>query len=327
MGIRPSREHVETACLELVGQRVCVGTDLGLVLAERRRRGDPEARRLPGDHVLHRPALHSGEHRLVERGRMLFAAEDEAGPRAAQCLVRRRGDEVAVRHRIGQQAGCDEAGEMRHVAEQQRPDFVRDLAELVGFDDARVGGRAADDHPRPVLPSELEHLVVVDAIGLARDAVVHERVQLAGEVHLVTVRQVTPVVEAQAHHDVARLERGRVDRHVRLRAGMRLHIRVLGAEQLLGAVDRELLDLVDDLAPAVVAPTGITLGVLVRRDARDRLEDARPGEVLGGDQLDLSALPLELTPDQLGDLGIDVGEACAAKLLQRLLCNRHGGES
>ena len=34
---------------------------------------------------------------------------------------------------------------------------------------------------------------------------------------------------------------------------VRLHVRVLGAEELLGARDRELLDLVDDLAAAVVA--------------------------------------------------------------------------
>jgi hypothetical protein len=33
-----------------------------------------------------------------------------------------------------------------------------------------------------------------------------------------------------------------------LRARVRLHVRVLGAEELLRAVDGELLDLVDDLA-------------------------------------------------------------------------------
>ena len=43
---------------------------------------------------------------------------------------------------------------------------------------------------------------------------------------------------------------------------MRLHVRVLGPEERLGAVDRELLDLVDDLAPAVVAPARVALGYL-----------------------------------------------------------------
>ena len=89
---------------------------------------------------------------------------------------------------------------------------------------------------------------------------------------------------------------------------------MLGAEQLLRPVDRQLLDLVDDLAAAVVAPARVALGVLVRRHARDRLEHARPGEVLGGDQLDLPALALELLADQLGDLGVDLGEPRAAEV-------------
>jgi hypothetical protein len=42
----------------------------------------------------------------------------------------------------------------------------------------------------------------------------------------------------------------------RLCAGVRLDVRVLGAEQLLRPVDRELLDLVDHLAAAVVTAPG-----------------------------------------------------------------------
>ena len=37
---------------------------------------------------------------------------------------------------------------------------------------------------------------------------------------------------------------------------MRLHVGVLGAEELLGAVDGELLDVVDEVAAAVVAAPG-----------------------------------------------------------------------
>ena len=50
------------------------------------------------------------------------------------------------------------------------------------------------------------------------------------------------------------LEQRVEDGGVGLRAGVRLDVGVLGAEELLGAVDRELLDDVDVLAAAVVAP-------------------------------------------------------------------------
>jgi hypothetical protein len=61
---------------------------------------------------------------------------------------------------------------------------------------------------------------------------------------------------------------------------MRLHVRGLGAEQRLDAVDSELLDDVDVLAAAVVAAARIALGVLVGEDRALRLEDGERSEVL-----------------------------------------------
>src|SRR6188472_2858254 len=150
-------------------------------------------------------------------------------------------------------------------------------------------------------------------------------VQAAGEVDLQPVREMTAVGELEREDGVAGLERREVDRHVRLRPGMRLDVRVLGTEERLRAVDRELLDLVDDLAAAVVAAAGISLRVLVRRNASDGLEDRRPREVLRGDQLDLAALPLELPFEQGSDLGIDRGEPAGAEVVERLRRRGHVG--
>ena len=129
--------------------------------------------------------------------------------RAGERLVRRRGDEVAVLDRVRVQPGGDEPGEVGHVAHEQRADLVGDLAEAVGLDRARVGGAAADDQLRPVLLREREHLVVVDDVRLARDAVVDDRVEPAGEVDLEAVRQVAAVVEPQREDRVAGLQQPR----------------------------------------------------------------------------------------------------------------------
>jgi hypothetical protein len=69
--------------------------------------------------------------------------------------------------------------------------------------------------------------------------------------------------EVHAHERVAGLEEGEERRLVRLRAGMRLHIGKAAAEELLGAVDGQLLGDIDELAAAVIAPAGIALGVFV----------------------------------------------------------------
>ena len=105
--------------------------------------------------------------------------------------------------------------------------------------------------------------VVVDALGLGVEAVGDDVEPLAREVDRRAVRQVAAVRQGHAEDRVAGLERREVDRLVGLRAGVRLHVGVLGAEELLRALDRERLDDVDELAAAVVALAGIAFGVLV----------------------------------------------------------------
>ncbi len=282
--------------------------NLALVLAEGVGGGDAEAHRLRGDRVHQRPALHAREERAVDRLRVLLGAEHEPGARAGERLVRRRGDEVRVRHRARMQPRRDQAREMGHIGHQHRPHLVGDLAEPVGLDRPRVGRAAADDQLRPNLLGLREHLVVVDHHRLARDAVVMELVELPGEIHFQSMCQMTAVIQREPEHPVARLKHGEVHRHVRLSSRVRLDVRVLGPEQRLGAVAGQLLHLVDDLAAAVVALPRVTLGVLVRRCRADRLEHRRPREVLRRDQLDLTALPFELPAEGVGDLGVDVGE-------------------
>ena len=95
--------------------------------------------------------------------------------------------------------------------------------------------------------------------------------------------------EVEAHEGVARLQQRQEHRLVRLAAGIRLHVGEAAAEQLLGALDRQRLGDVDELAAAVIAPARIALGVFVGQHRALRLEHGAADDVLGGDQLDLVA--------------------------------------
>ncbi len=126
----------------------------------------------------------------------LQRTKPERGPASVLCVVdvtkSQCGDGVRV------QPGRDETCEVRHVAKQERADLVGDRAEAVGLDRPRVGRAAADDQLRAMLFRECEHLVVVDDVRLAADAVVDDRVEPAGEVDLETVREVPAVSRAGA---------------------------------------------------------------------------------------------------------------------------------
>src|SRR5207248_459630 len=103
---------------------------------------------------------------------------------------------------------------------------------------------------------------------------------------------------------------GEIRGHVRLRARVRLYIRMLGAEELLRAIDRQLLDLIDDLTAAVVALPRQALGVLVGERSPHRLEHRDRDKVFARDQLEAVLLPRHLTTNELSDLGIDFGQWC-----------------
>ena len=114
--------------------------------------------------------------------------------------------------------------------------------------------------------------------------------------------------ERETEDRVARLEQRLVDGGVGLRTRVRLDVGVLGPEQLLGAVDRQLLGDVDLLATAVVTAAWVTLGVLVGQHRANRIEHRLRHEVLRGDHLQRALLAAKLSVQHRGDLGIDLGE-------------------
>ena len=209
---------------------------------------------------------------------------------------------------------------MRHVGHHGRAHAVRDLPHAGEVDPAWVGAVAHQQHGRAHLLGLSLDGVVVDELRLAVHRVGVDLVELAAEVGRAAVGQVAAGREVHPHHPVPDLADRLVDGGVGLAAGVRLHVHVGRPEELSRAVLGEGLDLVHDLAAAVVAPAGVSLGVLVGEQGPERLQDRRAGEVLARDELQGLALAAVLLADQAGDRGVG--------LLQRVEAqgggSRHG---
>src|SRR5918998_397297 len=305
--VRPAGDEVEAAFQEAIRQSAAVLDDLPGVGVELRLQGLAEGHRLAGYRVHEGPALHPGEDAAVHLLGELLAAEDHAAARPAQRLVGRRSHDLAVRDRRGVDVGGDEPRYVGHVREEVGFDLVGDLAEPLELEDARVGARAGQDHPRSLAQRDLAQLVVV-YVAVVADAVVDYGVGAAREVEPHPVGEVAAVGQVHREDLLPRLEQGRVGRLVGLAARVRLHVDVLGAEELLRPVYGQLLDDVHELAAAVVALAGVALGVLVGHYRALRGKDGRRCEVLAGYELDGRPLAFELPVERLLDLGIhDLG--------------------
>ena len=191
------------------------------------------------------------------------------------------------------QLGRHQPGVMGHVDHQLRPALPGDLGEPGVRNLPRIRTGPGHDQLRLMFPRQGGNLVEVDPVRVGPHAVTDEMVQLARDVQLHAVGQVSAVGQIEAQHDVAGLQRREVDGRIGLGAGVRLDVDVLGAEDLLGPVSGQVLGHVDELAAAVVAMARIALGVLVRQHAADGLHDGRAGVVFRGDHLQAAPLPVD----------------------------------
>ena len=154
------------------------------------------------------------------------------GPRSVLCVV------VVTKSASGTGSGCSFAATRPAMwamsTMSSAPTSLQISRELGEVDDARVGAGPGDDQLRLVLAGQFGDLRRSRCGGrVLADAVADDLEVLAGEVQLHAVRQVPAVGEVEAEDRVARLEGGEEDGHVRLRAGVRLHVGVVGAEELL----------------------------------------------------------------------------------------------
>ena len=88
------------------------------------------------------------------------------------------------------------------------------------------------------------------------------------------------MVQAESHDLVAWLNRGEIGGHVGLSSGVRLNICMIDSEEFFSAVNRQTFGDVNELASAIVAPSGVTFSVLVGHYRALGLQDSTTRIVL-----------------------------------------------
>ena len=301
MVVGAARDDVEALVHQRLAESGGVLHDLLLIRLELRLQRLAEADGLGRDDVHQRAALHAGKDALVDRLGELLLAEDEAAARAAQRLMGGGGDDIGIRHRRGVQPRGHKARDVRHVHHIVGADLLCDFADPLDVDGAGVGRGAGDDQLRLRLERLLAERLVVDSLVLVGDAVVHDIVVEAGEIDRRAVGQVPAVRETHAEDGVARLQKRQIHGGVRLGARVGLHVRVLRAEQLAGALSRDLLHDVHIFAAVVVPAAGIALRIFIGQRRTHRGHNRLRDEVLARDQLNAVLLAGELFLHRLAD--------------------------
>src|SRR5262245_40982069 len=105
------------------------------------------------------------------------------------------------------------------------------------------------------------------------------------------VRQMTAMRKIHSENGVAVIACSQVDGHIGLASGMRLHVDVIGVEELLGAIDRRSFDDVGKFTSSIIAFARITFGIFIGEDRTGGLEHSFGNEVLRRNQFEPLMLP------------------------------------
>ena len=304
MIVRAARDEAEPALDKRIGQRSSILDHVFGIRPEFGLHRLTQAHGLGRDDVHERAALRAGKDGAVNPLAEFLLRQDHTAARAAQRLVRGGGDDVGIRHGAFMLAAGDQARDVRHVSHKERAVSVCDVGHGLEIDLARIGRRARNQQLGPVLPDKILNHIVIDPPRGGIDAVADAVVDLAREVHLRAVRQMAAVGKVHAHKRVAWLQKRGIDLEIGLRARVRLHVCKFCAEELLGARNRQRLQLVDIVAAAVITPARVALGVFIGEHRAHRRDDGRGGDVFRCDEFDILLLTGKFAADQRGNLGV-----------------------
>ena len=213
-------------------------------------------------------------------------------------------DDIGVGYRALVLPTGDKPCNVRHIDHQHGAVAMGNLGKLFKINGARVGGCTGDQQLGTYLGNLLGKGGIINATILGRNAVRHKVVVFAAHIDRGTVGQVSALGKVHAHHGVAQIQQGKIDRQVGLCAGMGLHIGVFCPKESAGAVDGDLLNLVHKLAAAVIAVTGVALCVFVGQHTAHRRHNGRGNDVLAGDQLNVLALTGQLATHSSAQFGV-----------------------
>src|SRR5687768_17360685 len=130
-----------------------------------------------------------------------------------------------LRHGRRMQTGGNRPRNVRDVGKHPRADTARNLTDACEVDRAWIRRSTADKQFWTMFFGKPLQFVVVDLFRLFRHAVIRNLVTNTGKVHRMTVREVASVGQTHTENLIAILNRREIDRHVCLRATVRLHVR------------------------------------------------------------------------------------------------------
>ena len=199
---------------------------------------------------------------------------------------------------------CNKTCNVRHIYHKICADFLSNSRELFKVNCSGICARTRNDHLGLMLLCKCKYIVVIQSAGFLIKSVRYEVEVFARNVHGRTVCKVSAVSKAHTHYRIAGIQQCKINRRVSLCAGVSLYIRILCSEQLAGTFNSDILNYINILASAVITLAGVSLSILVRKNASHSRHNSRRNDILTCNKLKISFLTGKLLVHCVSNIGI-----------------------
>ena len=108
-----------------------------------------------------------------------------------------------------------QSGEVRHVNQKQRANFVGDLPHAREVNNSRIRAASPDDQLRTFFLRQLFQIVIINRLSLFGDAVRNDAISFAGKIQVMAMREMSAMRQVQAKNRVPRLQHRSICFHIR----------------------------------------------------------------------------------------------------------------
>ncbi|MNI48833.1 hypothetical protein D3C73_1034170 [compost metagenome] len=191
-------------------------------------------------------------------------------------------------------ACSDQSGDMGHIHHEQCAYIVRNRTESFKINYTRIRACSGYDQFRTVFEGCLAHFIIINQERILLHAISHKVIQQSGSIHRAAVRQMAAMRQVHSEDSVARIQRGKINRHIGLGTGVRLHIGMIGTEELLGTVTGQILHDIHIFTTAIIPFARIAFGIFIREHRTHRFHYSFADDILRGNKLNIGTLTAQL---------------------------------
>ena len=198
----------------------------------------------------------------------------------------------------------NQTGKMRHINHQISTDSVSNFSKTSKIYLPWISRASGDNQFWLAIQSQTFCFIIINQAGIFTHTILNSIKQLARHRNFCSMRQMTAGVQAHTHNRVTRIQQSKINRHISLRTGMRLHINILSLKYFFSTFLSQRFDFINKFAAAIITMRRIPFGIFIGQNRTLRFHNRTRHNIFAGNKLNLFALAFQFFLNNIVNISV-----------------------